>query len=234
MAKPNGTGGDRGIRFFFWLSASLFLLAAANWTFNTFIAISGQTSYAWGIVVLLLAILLTATLLMSAYHGVPQVRKILDGVLGLNKAQQMSQESSSDKDGPKRKTYVELVTEDHRMGNDDIALLFSSEVDAYTSTWTFFVGLVMGFWIAAPSIVLAAVAVGPPELVTMLAKIALLVSLAVGLTLLAGVLVKLALPKYGKTPDAFRMKRFKEYLDAKDAIAERDKNREQPKSTEGS
>lgn len=78
---------ERGFRFFFWLSASLFLLAAANWTFGTFIGISGLASFLWGIVILLLSILLVATLLMSAYHGVSNVRQILDGLLGLDKEQ---------------------------------------------------------------------------------------------------------------------------------------------------
>ena len=96
----------RGFRFFFWVSASLFILAAANWTFNSFIGISNlvsnsfglgvsnATSYLLGVGILLLAIFLVAAFLNAAYAAVPNVREILNGVLGLDKAQGVQETST--------------------------------------------------------------------------------------------------------------------------------------------
>src|SRR5881628_3410992 len=79
MSEPENeasSGDNRGFRFFFWLSASLFILAGANWLFNDFIGISnligvsGPASYLLGIFVLILPILMVAMLLSAAYRGV--------------------------------------------------------------------------------------------------------------------------------------------------------------------
>src|SRR5437660_929827 len=75
----------RGFSFFFWVSASLFILAAANWTFNKLIDLSTLVSLGWSIVVLFLAILFVAAFLNLTYNAVPNVRNILNGVLGLDK-----------------------------------------------------------------------------------------------------------------------------------------------------
>jgi hypothetical protein len=71
-------------------------------------------------------------------------------------------------------------------------------------------------WVAIPSIVLA------PDLITALIKLGLLFIVAVALILWGAAFLRLVLPRYGKYPYAVRMKRFKEYLDAKDTIADRD------------
>src|SRR5437016_9244298 len=75
----------------------LFILAAANWIFNTFIGISNlvsnslgfgvsnATSYLLGVGILFLAILFVASFLNLVYNAVPDVRDILNGVLGLGK-----------------------------------------------------------------------------------------------------------------------------------------------------
>lgn len=74
----------RGFRFFFWVSATLFFLAGANWLFNLYIGISGSISYLLGLAVLIFAIFLVAGLLNAAYTFIPNIRVILDGVLGLS------------------------------------------------------------------------------------------------------------------------------------------------------
>src|SRR5438876_2728232 len=87
----------RGFRFFFWVSASLFVLAAANWIFNDFIGlsnvvsnslglgVSNAISYLIGVGILFLAIFFVASFLNLVYNTVPNVRDILNGVLGLDK-----------------------------------------------------------------------------------------------------------------------------------------------------
>ena len=95
----------RGIRFFLWVSATLFILAGANWLFNDFIAISNSTSFWVGIGVLMLSIVLVGALLNVAYTLIPNVREILDGVLGLGK-QETEVVSVSEATGGKRTTYV--------------------------------------------------------------------------------------------------------------------------------
>jgi len=186
--------------------------------------VSNATSYLLGVGILILAIFFVAAFLNAVYDAVPNVREILNGVLGLGK-QESEVISLSDEWIQKRTTYAELVKQDSRIKIEDIALLYNSEVDAYVSLWTFQVGLVVGVWIAIPSIILAAVVVGPPDLITALIKLGLLFVVAVALILLGVAFLRLVLPRYGKDPYAVRMKRFKEYLDAKSAIADRDKKK---------
>ncbi len=229
---------DRGFRFFFWVSASLFVLAAANWIFNTFIGISNlvsnslgfgvsnATSYLLGVGILLLAILFVAAFLNLVYNAVPDVRDILNGVLGLGKESEGGATSPAEGKKGKRTTYAELVKDDPRIQIEDIALLFSSEVEAYASSFTFQIGLLIGAWIALPSILVAGVAVGSPELLVALAKLALVFAAIIAAVGLAIMFFRLVLPRYGRDPHTVRMKRFKEYLDAKDAIIKRDKKNE--------
>src|SRR5439155_26622371 len=89
----------RGFMFFFWVSASLFILAAANWAFNKFIDLSTLVSSGWSIVVLFLAILFVAAFLNAVYNGVPNVREMLNGILGLNTTQGV-QENAVQRDSP--------------------------------------------------------------------------------------------------------------------------------------
>jgi hypothetical protein len=87
----------RGLRFFFWVSVALFVVASANWIFNDFIGISialanflgtgSATYWVWSAVILMLAIILVAQFLNLTYTFVPNVRLILNGVLGLDKAE---------------------------------------------------------------------------------------------------------------------------------------------------
>src|SRR5439155_25486575 len=99
----------RGFRFFFWVSASLFVLAAANWVFNFFIAISGSISYLLGIGVLILGILFVAAFLNAVYNGVQNVREILNGVLGLNTTQGVQETSTPETPKMSPKNSQEFV-----------------------------------------------------------------------------------------------------------------------------
>src|SRR2546425_9287553 len=207
----------RGFRFFFWVSASLFILAAANWIFNDFIAISNlltkslglsvsdSISYALGVGILLFAIVLVALLLNLAYDVLPDVRVILNGVLGLDKG--VNSEATSPTEGRKgkRTTYVELVKNDSRIKDEDIALLFSSEMDHYGSFWLFFVGLAIGLLTTLLNLVVV-VGTGPVQSAIVylgyftVASIGGLAAFAVGFWLI--------LPRFGQDPSAVRAKRF--------------------------
>src|SRR5713101_6120089 len=116
----------RGFRFFFWVSATLFFLAGANWLFNLYIAISGSVSYLWGVAVLIFSFFLLALLLNTAYTFVPNIRIILNGVLGLDKEPESGAVSPPEGRKRKRTTYVELVNNDSRIRVEDITMLFDS------------------------------------------------------------------------------------------------------------
>src|SRR5438309_11831589 len=143
----------RGFRFFFWVSATLFFLAGANWLFNLYIGISGQVSYLAGVGVLLLAIFLVAGLLNFAYTVIPNIRVILNGVLGIDKEPEGKAIPQREEWSGKRTTYVQLVNKDPRIKIEDVVLLFNSEIEGYTSLWTFQLGLVIAVWVAVPSII---------------------------------------------------------------------------------
>ena len=212
----------RGFRFFFWVSATLFFLAGANWLFNLYIAISGSISYLAGLGVLLFAILLVAGLLNFAYTFIPNIRVILNGVLGLDK--EPESEAISPLEGKKgtRTTYVELVKKDSRITVEDIGLLFNSEMDHYGSFWLFFVGLAIGLLTTILNLVVV-VGTGPVQSALVylsyftIASVVAIIAFATGFWLV--------LPRFGKDPTTVREKRFNEYLDAKDAIAERNKKK---------
>src|SRR5213080_3575671 len=111
----------RGFRFFFWVSASLFVLAAANWVFNFFIAISGSISYLLEIGVLILGILFVAAFLNAVYNGVPNVREILNGVLGLNTTQGV-QENTIQRDSPGNRTSLQESDESQPKFDKEVEL----------------------------------------------------------------------------------------------------------------
>ena len=225
----------RGFRFFFWVSASLFILAAANWIFNTFIGISNlvsnslgfgvsnATSYLLGVGILLLAILFVASFLNLVYNAVPDVRDILNGVLGLGKESEGGATSPAEGTKGKRPTYVEIVKNDPRIKVEDIGLFFSSEMDHYGSFWLFFVGISIGM-LETLLILIVTIGTGPVQSVVVylgyltVASVGGLAAFAVGFWLISA--------RFGKDPSTVRAKRFKEYLDAKDAIVQRDKKNE--------
>src|SRR5437867_4131018 len=123
----------RGFRFFFWVSASLFILAAANWTFNSFIGISNlvsnsfgfgvsnAVSYLLGVGILILAIFFVAAFLNAVYNGVPNVREILNGVLGLNTTQGV-QENAIQRDSPGNRTSLQESDESQPKFDKEVEL----------------------------------------------------------------------------------------------------------------
>lgn len=213
---------QRGFRFFFWVSATLFFLAGANWLFNLYIAISASTSYFVGLGVLLFSIFLVAVLLNVAYTFVPNIRVILNGVLGLDKEPESDAISPLEERKGTRSTYVELVEKDLRITVEDIGLLFSSEMDHYGSFWLFFVGLAIGLLTTLLNLV---VVVGTGPVQSTLAYLGYFTIASVGAITAFATGFWLVLPRFGKDPTTVREKRFNEYLDAKDAIAERDKKK---------
>src|SRR5438552_13305450 len=112
----------RAFMFFFWVSASLFILAAANWAFNKFIDLSTLVSSGWSIVVLFLAILFVAAFLNAVYNGVPNAREILNGILGLNTTQGV-QENAVQRDSPGNGDSLQESDENQPKFDKDIELL---------------------------------------------------------------------------------------------------------------
>ncbi len=141
-------GSDKkrmGFSFFVWVSASLFILAAANWTFNKFIDLFTSVSIWWGMVVLFLAIFLIAAFLYAAYNAVPIVKEILNGVLGLNTTH-VAQENSIQEASKRSPTNLQESDKNRAKFDKDIELaklnIVSDEwrsrrSDAYALIFTF-------------------------------------------------------------------------------------------------